>query len=257
MTAIVGAYNHNVGASVSAGAAYVYDGVNNGPATCCIGGASYASGTVDPTNACLLCTPTSSTTTWSDEGGRHRLQRRQRLHADRHLPGRRLHREEPGGLRRAADQCHVAGTCNPSTGTCSNPTRERHGCNDGNACTQTDTCQSGACTGANPVVCTAGPVPRRRHLQPVDGHVLQPDARRTAPRATTATPARRPTPARPASAPGATRSSARRGTSATPPAPATRGGRLLQPDADGRHAMQRRQRLHADRRLPGRHLHGE
>jgi hypothetical protein len=28
-------------------------------------------------------------------------------------------------------------------------------CNDGNACTQTDTCVSGTCTGSNPVVCTA------------------------------------------------------------------------------------------------------
>ena len=28
-------------------------------------------------------------------------------------------------------------------------------CNDGNACTQTDTCQAGVCAGANPVVCTA------------------------------------------------------------------------------------------------------
>jgi len=28
-------------------------------------------------------------------------------------------------------------------------------CNDGNACTQTDTCQSGACAGSSPVVCTA------------------------------------------------------------------------------------------------------
>ena len=28
-------------------------------------------------------------------------------------------------------------------------------CNDGNACTQTDTCQGGVCTGANPVTCTA------------------------------------------------------------------------------------------------------
>ena len=27
------------------------------------------------------------------------------------------------------------------------------GCNDGNACTQTDTCQAGTCTGANPVAC--------------------------------------------------------------------------------------------------------
>src|SRR5262249_37176705 len=28
-------------------------------------------------------------------------------------------------------------------------------CTDGNACTQSDTCQAGACVGANPVVCTA------------------------------------------------------------------------------------------------------
>src|SRR5207247_5784873 len=28
-------------------------------------------------------------------------------------------------------------------------------CDDGNGCTQSDTCQGGTCTGANPVVCTA------------------------------------------------------------------------------------------------------
>ena len=32
---------------------------------------------------------------------------------------------------------------------------EASACSDGNGCTQTDTCQSGACVGANPVVCTA------------------------------------------------------------------------------------------------------
>ena len=56
----------------------------------------------------------------------------------------------------ASDQCHVAGTCNPSTGLCSNPTAtDGTTCSDGNACTQTDTCQNGVCTGGNPVVCTA------------------------------------------------------------------------------------------------------
>src|SRR5262249_37623256 len=54
----------------------------------------------------------------------------------------------------ASDQCHVAGTC--SGGVCSNPAKpDGDGCDDGNACTQTDTCQAGSCTGANPVVCTA------------------------------------------------------------------------------------------------------
>src|SRR5439155_136303 len=55
-----------------------------------------------------------------------------------------------------ADQCHDAGVCAPTTGLCSNPTRpDGASCNDGNACTQTDTCQAGTCTGANPVVCAA------------------------------------------------------------------------------------------------------
>lgn len=56
----------------------------------------------------------------------------------------------------ASDQCHDAGVCNPNTGICSNPTKTNgSACNDGNACTQTDTCQSGVCTGINPVICSA------------------------------------------------------------------------------------------------------
>ena len=56
----------------------------------------------------------------------------------------------------AFDQCHDAGTCNPGTGACSNPAKTNGtSCNDGNACTQTDACQSGACTGSNPISCAA------------------------------------------------------------------------------------------------------
>ena len=59
------------------------------------------------------------------------------------------------------DQCHTAGACNPSTGVCSNPaTSDDTACNDGNACTLADTCQSGVCTGANPVAC---PIPDQCH----------------------------------------------------------------------------------------------
>jgi streptogramin lyase len=55
------------------------------------------------------------------------------------------------------DQCHVAGVCNPTTGVCSNPNAPNGSpCTDGNACTQTDTCQTGVCAGGNPVTCTAG-----------------------------------------------------------------------------------------------------
>jgi cysteine-rich repeat protein len=52
------------------------------------------------------------------------------------------------------NQCHVAGTCNPATGTCSNPLKSNGTvCDDGNGCTQTDTCQNGNCVGSNPIVC--------------------------------------------------------------------------------------------------------
>ncbi|HVY44819.1 MAG TPA: lamin tail domain-containing protein [Minicystis sp.] len=56
----------------------------------------------------------------------------------------------------AADQCHDVGACNPQTGQCSNPAKtDGASCNDGNACTQADTCQAGVCTGGSPVTCTA------------------------------------------------------------------------------------------------------
>ncbi|MBN2575687.1 MAG: hypothetical protein JXP73_14065, partial [Deltaproteobacteria bacterium] len=52
------------------------------------------------------------------------------------------------------DACHLAGTCNPGTGICSNPVAPNGTtCSDGDACTKTDTCQSGICVGSNPVVC--------------------------------------------------------------------------------------------------------
>ncbi|HVR61560.1 MAG TPA: esterase-like activity of phytase family protein [Polyangia bacterium] len=56
----------------------------------------------------------------------------------------------------AADQCHAAGICDPTTGACSNPAvADGTGCNDGNACTQADRCVAGACTGGSPVTCAA------------------------------------------------------------------------------------------------------
>ncbi|MBK8258962.1 MAG: right-handed parallel beta-helix repeat-containing protein [Polyangiaceae bacterium] len=59
----------------------------------------------------------------------------------------------------APGQCQGSGTCNPVSGSCSYPALANGtACNDGNACTQTDTCQSGSCSGGNPKVCpTSGP----------------------------------------------------------------------------------------------------
>ena len=48
----------------------------------------------------------------------------------------------------ASDQCHLAGTCAPATGQCSNPVAPNGtACTDGNVCTQADTCQNGTCSG--------------------------------------------------------------------------------------------------------------
>jgi hypothetical protein len=56
----------------------------------------------------------------------------------------------------ASDQCHLAGTCDPTTGACSNPVAtDGTPCTDGNACTQSDTCQAGACASGSPVICIA------------------------------------------------------------------------------------------------------
>src|SRR4029077_8689398 len=55
----------------------------------------------------------------------------------------------------ASDPCHVAGTCDPSTGLCSNPVATNGTpCNDGNLCTRNDTCQNGVCVAGTPVICT-------------------------------------------------------------------------------------------------------
>jgi cysteine-rich repeat protein len=59
----------------------------------------------------------------------------------------------------ALDQCHDPGTCNPGTGSCSTPNKtDGSGCDDGNLCTLTDTCQNGICTGADLLTCGDGTV---------------------------------------------------------------------------------------------------
>ncbi len=54
----------------------------------------------------------------------------------------------------ALDGCHLVGVCNPMTGVCSTPDKPNgSACTDANACTQTDTCQNGVCTGQSPMMC--------------------------------------------------------------------------------------------------------
>src|SRR5262249_33349272 len=53
-------------------------------------------------------------------------------------------------------QCHEAGSGEPASRACSNPTKvDGTACTDADACPQSDTCQAGACVGAVPVVCSA------------------------------------------------------------------------------------------------------
>src|SRR5436189_224571 len=61
------------------------------------------------------------------------------------------------GAGKAIDQCHVAGTCDPMSGVCSNPNKANGtACDDNNACTSGETCQNGACgSPASTVTCTA------------------------------------------------------------------------------------------------------
>jgi hypothetical protein len=55
----------------------------------------------------------------------------------------------------AQDACHGVGQCDQATGACSNPPKpDGTTCDDGNKCTQTDTCAAGVCVGSNPITCT-------------------------------------------------------------------------------------------------------
>jgi RHS repeat-associated protein len=56
----------------------------------------------------------------------------------------------------ASDQCHDVGTCDTGTGICNNPSKlDGTICDDSSACTPTDFCESGVCTGQNPKICPA------------------------------------------------------------------------------------------------------
>jgi hypothetical protein len=65
--------------------------------------------------------------------------------------------DRPGGLPAPA-QCHTPGAFDPVTRRCtSTALPDGTSCNDGSACTQTDTCQAGVCVGSNPVECQPPP----------------------------------------------------------------------------------------------------
>jgi hypothetical protein len=70
----------------------------------------------------------------------------------------------------ALDACHVAGTCNPSSGACSNPAgNDGVQCNDNNACTQSETCSAGTCQGGTPVSADDGDACTADSCDPIAG----------------------------------------------------------------------------------------
>lgn len=58
----------------------------------------------------------------------------------------------------ASDQCHVAGTCDPRTGECTDPMApSTTPCDDGDSCTLSDRCANGQCKGT-PLTCRSSNV---------------------------------------------------------------------------------------------------
>jgi YD repeat-containing protein len=55
-----------------------------------------------------------------------------------------------------ADQCHLVGTCNSTTGECTSHPLDGPACDDGNSCTKNDTCKNGVCGGTT-YSCNDGP----------------------------------------------------------------------------------------------------
>lgn len=115
--------------------------------SCFIGGVCYSAGSDDPTNGCRVCDPSRSQTAFSakadgascDDG--NACTRTDTCQAGVCVGGNPV-------VCAAKDQCHTAGTCDPATGTCSNPDKPNGtSCDDGNATTCSDTCQSGVCRG--------------------------------------------------------------------------------------------------------------
>jgi hypothetical protein len=115
---------------------------------CRVGGVFYAEGASNPANSCQSCQPALSTSSFSavtngascgDGNACTQTDGCRAASAAERIPD-----------LLGADQCHAAGTCNPSTGLCSNPSKANGtACATGNLCTRTDS-PAGVCRG-NPV----------------------------------------------------------------------------------------------------------
>ena len=65
----------------------------------------------------------------------------------------------------ALDQCHAVGTCNTTSGICTNPAKANGtACNDGNANTVGDVCTNGSCAGIDHCIGVTCPLPDQCHV---------------------------------------------------------------------------------------------
>src|SRR5262249_35827168 len=114
------------------------------PVVCAAGDACHEAGACNPETGQCAMVPKPNGTACSDGNA---CTRNDVCQAGTCVPGAPV---ECG----AGDAGHEAGVCNPENGQCVTATKpDGTRCNDGNACTQSDTCQAGACVGANPITC--------------------------------------------------------------------------------------------------------
>jgi MYXO-CTERM domain-containing protein len=123
---------------------------------CLIDGGCVATGTVNPTNPCQGCVPSESVHSWTatNEG----VACDDSLGCttgDRCVTGVCLGSFKDCGAVVIDPQCQ-ASQCTEPFGACSVVSLpDDIGCDDNDACTQSDTCKSGTCMGGSPTTCTA------------------------------------------------------------------------------------------------------
>lgn len=125
------------------------------PGTCFVSGICFSPNDINPGNPCEHCDPALSATSFSPRADNTTCNDNDRCTTNDVCQGGVC--TGTPVVCTALDQCHVAGTCDPATGLCTNPNAtDGRSCNDGNACTSGENCQAGVCQGANPVSCPSG-----------------------------------------------------------------------------------------------------
>ena len=122
---------------------------------CMVEGACFQDGTENPATSCQYCDTTFANDQWRNRtNGNACNDGNACTQADTCFNGA-CEGASPV-VCEAPDQCHEAGVCNTESGVCDYANKaDNTSCDDGDACTTTDTCQTGTCQGANPVVCDA------------------------------------------------------------------------------------------------------